>query len=1125
MRWGQLSRFNSRTVLMAGVAATMLCAAPAMAQDRQRYSIPSGDAAQTVQRLAVQSGVQVMVPDADLSGIKTNAVNGNYTPVEALRLMLANKGLEVVRNANGAVVIRRAANRPQASAGTETTGEEIIVTGSRIERAGFDTLQPAMVEDSREIERRGFVNVAQALEANPLFGTSDSSAVGGNQAINGTGQRFVNMFSLGSQRTLTLVNGRRFVSANSAAASGNASAGSQVDLNLIPAGLVDRVETIAIGGAPIYGSDAIAGTVNVILKNNFDGLQISSLAGINEDGDSHQYAIRGLAGTNFSEGRGNIVVGLEYTKQSGLLYGDRFGGFRNTIPNPDNVNSTDGIPALSVLDDYRFAVFTEGGLPYFDSGAAGLLGVDGPGVSLPGFGIAPNGNYIFDAQGRPLQFGVNGELVPYNVGTVVSDILASAGLGALGVFPLATSGGDGFSLADNTSLLTPTDRVLGNLLAHFDVTPNVRVFFEGAYAHSKVVRLSDLTSVAAPGLIGGPKLTFSVDNPFLSDQARSILQANGLTTFNLNRNLNDIVQRKPQQTVQDLYRFVGGVEGHFDVAGERWNWDVSYNYGRVRNNSRVTYINPERFLAAVNAVEAPDGSIICGGNAPAGCVPINLFGYNSPSDEAAAYVSEAGRSKSTNTQTVLTANLGGKLPFGISSERIAFNIGVERRVEKAVFAPDAVLQAGDRLLGEGIGAYSPVSGKFGTKEVYGELVVPLISDDQNFPLIRSAEFDGSIRYVDHSIAGGAITWSAGGRIAPKLGGIGEGLTLRGVYTRAIRSPAISELFAASSPVTNTLTDPCSRDNYNRGNNPDVRAANCAAALAAVNAPAPSAFVPTTNIRSASGSLSGNSNLDNEKAKSWSLGLVYQPPAIPGFRLAADWTDVRLLGGIENLDVNSLMASCYDSASYPANDACGNFRRLTAADIASGNGTGGAQRNPGDIANGFKTGFVNTSTLHFAGLIVAADYSFDISGLVPGAGGRSSMRLGTKLFYTDTFEQVLFDGQPITQAAGTVGVPKWRVQGNVGATLGEVDLDVQVLWRDKTKFSLDQTIEDTPINDVGAYALVNGTIGFNVDDRFRLQLIVNNIFDRDIPYAALARRSFGSFDFLGRAYLLTASASF
>src|SRR3546814_9072530 len=120
------------------------------------------------------------------------------------------------------------------------------------------------------------------------------------------------------------------------------------------------------------------------------------------------------------------------------------------------------------------------------------------------------------------------------------------------------------------------------------------------------------------------------------------------------------------------------------------------------------------------------------------------------------------------------------------------------------------------------------------------------------------------------------------------------------------------------------------------------------------------------------------------------------------------------------------------------------------------------------------------------LIVAADYGFDISGLIPGSDGRNSMRLGTKLFYTDTYEQVLFAGQPVTQAAGTVGLPKWRVQGSVGATIGDVDLDVQILWRDKTKFSLDQTIEDTTINDVGAYAMVKGNGGFNVDDRFRLR---------------------------------------
>lgn len=1100
MRWERTNRRHSRVALMMGAAATLLWAVPAAAQGKQNFSIPAGDAAASVQRLAIQSGLQVMAPDADLAGITTNRVSGSFTPVEALRRMLAGKGLDVVQNGN-VIVIRRAGESGEAPTGTEIVGEEIVVTGSRIERAGFDTLQAATVDDAELIRKRGFLNVAEALESNPLFGTSDSSGVGGNQSVNGTGQRFVDMFSLGSQRTLTLVNGRRFVSANSAAAGGNAPAGSQVDLNLIPAGLVERVETIAIGGAPIYGSDAIAGTVNIILKRDFEGFQISALAGIGEDGASSRYSIKGLAGTNFAGGRANVVAGIEYTKQSGLLYGDRFGGFKSAVPNPANGNATDGIPAQLIVDDYRLPYLTQGGLPY-----------SGP---------IPHGSYIRDAQGRPLQFGPGGDLVVFNLGEIAQQQAA----GPLGIIPTVTKGGDGLSPADYTSLLTPTDRLLANLNAHFDLSDNVRVFFEGAYAHSKVVRLSDLTSISAPGLLGGPRLTLSIDNAFLSDQARSILQANGLTTFNLNRNLNDVVQRIPQQTVQDMFRGVGGIEGNFEVAGERWKWDASFNYGQIRNKSRVTYVDPVRLVAAANAVKTADGRIVCGGAAPAGCVPINLFGFGAPSDEAVAYVTNIGRSRSTNTQTVLTANLGGKLPFGFNSEKIAFNIGAERRTEKAVFDPDAVLRAGNILIGSGNGAFAPVSGKFDTKEAYGELVIPLISNEQDFPLIRNAELDGSVRYVDHSLAGGALTWSAGGRLSPRLGGIGDGLTIRGVYTRAIRSPAINELFLGSSPTTNTIADPCSNANYNRGNNAQVRAQNCALALGAVGAPVPAAFVPTTNGRSVAGTVSGNVNLENEKAKSWSAGFVYQPSVLRGFRLAADWTDIKLSGGIENLAINSLLASCYDSSEFPNNSACGSFRRLTAADIASGNGTGGINRAVGDIANGFSTGFVNTSSLHFAGLIVAADYDIAIDRAGDVAGSVPDLRLGTKIFYTDRYSQTLFPGQPTIEAAGAVNFPKWRVQTNIGTTIGAADIDFQILWRSKTKIDPLKTDEDSLVNNVPAYTLVNGTLGFQVDDRFRIQMIVNNIFDRDVPYAAVSYNRYTGFDILGRSYLVSATASF
>lgn len=1117
MAWKAVLRLKQRGALLGTAAAIMMMSSAVAAQAQKRYDIPAGEISKSVQRLAMEAGVQVMVPETDTRGLVTKPVSGEFTPIQALHTMLEGTGLSISSDKNDVFVIRRVAAEGQGQGQVASAGEDIIVTGSRIARAGFDTLQAAMMDDAMQIEKRGYANVAQALEANPLFGTSNSG-VGSSQGLNGTGQRFVNMFGLGSQRTLTLVNGRRFVAANSAAAGGSAPAGAQVDLNLIPASLVERVETIAIGGAPIYGSDAIAGTVNIILKKDYEGIELSGLSGISERGNARQYSIRGLAGTNFGGGRGNIVAGLDYSKQDGLIYRQVIGDWVSTIANTDNTSSSDGISALRIVNDFRHAVLTEGGLPYFDSGAAAVIGNDGPGVSMPGLGIAPAGNYIFDASGRPLQFGTGGDLIPFNPGTMVQDLLRGTGLGT---FPMVSDGGDGRSTADNQSLLTPSNRLLANILAHYDVSSSVRVFVEAAYARSNVARIVDSYAYAAPGLIGGPRLTFSVDNPFLTDQARSIIVANGLTSFNMNRNLRDLVTRGAQQrTKLDMYRAVGGFEGAFDVAGERWNWDLSYNYGRIRNHSSMNYVDPGRLVEAANAIAGPNGTPICAsGNAA--CVPINLFGYGSPSDAAMEYVSDIGHAIGTNTQTVLTANVGGRLPFGISTNPISFNIGAERRTEKAVFEPDDVVQAGILIIRPGLGGFAPIAGKFDTKEVYGELVVPLVSDDQDFPFIRSAELEGAIRYVDHSLAGGAVTWSAGGQIYPRLGGIGEGLSLRGVYTKAIRSPAITELFTGSTPLSTQAFDPCSQGSYDRGNVPEVRAANCTAALAAVGVSSPTDFNPTTHTRSPAGFLSGNANLDNEKARSWSVGVVYQPPAIPSLRFAADWTNIKLDDGIESLTINNLMEACYDSADYPSTPACSTFRRLTAADIAAGEGTSGSARVVGDIADGFSTGYVNTSKMNFAGLIVAADYAFDIGG----GGNGNVMRLGTKVFYTDKYDITRFAGLLPMRNAGTLQYPKWRIQTNAGVSVGDVDFDIQVLWRAKTKFDLLATIEDTPVNEVDAYTLVNGTLGWTVADRFRLKFIVNNVFDRNIPYSAVVRRNYSTFDILGRTFLVNVAANF
>ncbi|HAV79813.1 MAG TPA: TonB-dependent receptor, partial [Erythrobacter sp.] len=176
------------------------------------------------------------------------------------------------QDADDTIVDEQAAAAPEAD-------NAIVVTGSRIRRPNRDTLEPSIVVNADQIEERGLTNVGEVLNEQPAFGPPASSAVGGQSGSFGSGQSFINFFGLGSQRTLTLVNSRRYVSSNTASIFGPVAAGSQVDLNTIPTLMVDRLETIAVGGAPIYGADAIAGTVNIILKDRFEGVRFDAQMG------------------------------------------------------------------------------------------------------------------------------------------------------------------------------------------------------------------------------------------------------------------------------------------------------------------------------------------------------------------------------------------------------------------------------------------------------------------------------------------------------------------------------------------------------------------------------------------------------------------------------------------------------------------------------------------------------------------------------------------------------------------------------------------------------------------------------------------------------------------------------
>ena len=288
---------------------------------------------------------------------------------------------------------------------------DIIVTGSRIARRATDTVEPVLVLDSKAIDARGFSTLGQALSEQPAFGIADSSPVGAQSSF-GPGQSFVNFFGLGSQRTLTLVNGRRFVGSNTSTIFGpTGSGGSQVDLNLIPTKLIDRVETIAVGGAPIYGSDAIAGTINVILKKSYQGIDLDAQYGISERGDAPDYRVRALAGMNFAGGRGNVTVAGEYNETKGLLYNDRslpaLGRYYDT-------RTTAGYPYTRELyTNRRLPSISENGIPLVGRIGYDFLGIN---IILPPRYQALYGPYtsayLGAPPGTPFNIGVTGGISP-----------------------------------------------------------------------------------------------------------------------------------------------------------------------------------------------------------------------------------------------------------------------------------------------------------------------------------------------------------------------------------------------------------------------------------------------------------------------------------------------------------------------------------------------------------------------------------------------------------------------------------------------------------------------------------------------------------------------------------------
>jgi len=971
---------------------------------------------------------------------------------------------------------------PAPPAADAPDSETIVVTGSRLARLRSDATAPTVVTSGAVLERSGDVLIGEQFKRLPAFSFTSpgaSSPIGPQSGPFGSGQTFLDYLGLGSQRTLVLIDSRRSVASSSASVFGAGDPGSQVDINTIPTLMVDRIETVSVGGAPIYGSDAIAGTVNILLKDRFHGVKLDGEAGVSGHGDASQYRLGAIAGTDFADGRGSVIASFEYTEGDGLLATDR----EVTRDAPGYLPPVTGTSTFKnvYVPNMRLTVVSDYGIPVISP------------ATLPGL-VKPFDIRTPPAVGQALAFNANGQLAPFDYGT------------ATGV-PFAYAGGMGFNQATVTSLLTPLRRYVGYAKARYELSEGITAHLSASYANSRGTTLrTDPAYNGSAALFGAANgyLPISINNPFLSPADKATIQASlrGATTFYLARANTDVVSGLAVSTTE-LFRVNGSVDGSFALAGREWHWEVSSSYGRMTNTGTGRQILEDNFRNALGLSSTGVPVTPCTGtSSPIAsinptCSPFNPFGQTN-SQATLDYVSANYTARSKNTQWVGTASARGDL-FDLPGGAAQAVVGFEHRYEHAQFDPDAylfgkVVSPDPTVARQSWGRSAPVDpvrGHFHTNEVFGEL---------RLPFAKVAEVNTAGRYVDHSIAGGAFTWTAGAKFRPV-----PDVTLRGNFTRSIRSPAVTELFNPASQSFQAANDPCDARFLAGGPNPTARAANCAAAGLPTN------LVSTIVTVSKPVINSGNAKLRNEVADSWTIGAVLAPRFLPGLSVSVDWLDIKLKDAIISATARQVLEACYDANSYPAPPACGQFTR----DTTTGSPTFGQ-------ITSLRTGFINAASTRYSGLAVDANWRVPAAFL--GADGR--VTLDAQYQYTDTLETRIGDGA-ITHLAGAVGNSHHKATGTLALDNASVGGWVRMNYIGPAVIDMDAAAGtyDTPHRD--AVAFIDAGAHFTVQDKFTLRMSVENVFDTKPPFPSPAGGGVIAYwqGIMGRYFKVGASAAF
>ena len=760
----------------------------------------------------------------------------------------------------------QAALAQQAPSGEETVAggaeqtaqdEAIVVTGSRIARARQHASVPVVAVGEEALQLAGTTASEDLLNTLPQFVPATTSASNSLASATGTGAATLDLRGLGASRNLVLVNGRRYVFFD---------ATQVTNINAIPTPLIERVEVVTGGASAVYGSDAIAGVVNYILKDDFDGFEARGQYSLDSRGDGGIADVTLTAGTNFGDGRGNITVSGNYYNRRAIGTADRKFSSSNLADQTVNGQRVLAFGGSTFVPNGRFT-----GLP---TTTAAINAIPGLAAAYAGAGITG--------------LGANG-FIPSDNG--------------LSIRPFVRPGDD-FDYSVDNFLRVPQERWSVTALGHYDLSDRTTAFFEGAFTNSK-------TTVGFASSFVSATLPVEVANPFIGQPLRDILSLldqngvggaanDGLVNLGFNRR---VVEAGPRRNFddRDAWRVMAGLRGNIgDTGGDvlsDLNWEAYYSYARSRNvQTQVGNVSLSRFRQG----------LLSGSGGAGGAPIINPFGPNI-SQAGIDFIAETSVNVDVTDLHVAAANLTGTL-FRLPAGPVSFSIGSEYRSGGANFKPDPLLAAGD------IAGFNPITatnGQIDVWEVFGELRVPLIADA---PLARSLEVNAAFRYSDYDLANVGGVWTYQGGIDWQLSSaIGFGAQ----YQRAIRAPNVGEAFGGNRTFPVAATDPCAL--ASAATNAAVRDL-CIATGVPQASVGQAALQPNTQIP---GVLGGNPNLNEEKSDTFTAGVILTPGFAPGLRLTVDYYSIEVKGAISPLagGVNSILDLCYNQLRDIDSVAC------------------------------------------------------------------------------------------------------------------------------------------------------------------------------------------------------------